>query len=122
MNVIYDSATKTIICTFLSRQDNSEKFCNISLYADCNYNQKIPSKIVEGISDPDEASIVRIQLNEITQCYIVEASNSTFTIFVLADSESIIIILYVNTRLYHTTNIINVHVHMQMNPADLDLT
>ena len=116
MNIIYDSATKTIICTFLNRQDNSEKFCNVSLYADCN--QKAPSKDIEGISDPDEVNIVRIQLNEITQCYIVEASNSTFTVFVLTESEFICLCTQIKEMLI----IINVHVGMQMNLADLDLT
>ena len=79
MNVTFDSVTDSIYCTFLNREDNSTKSCNVS-YSPCG-DQPIQTAV--GFPTTERPNFVEIQLKltELhTYCYIVDVSNGTFKV------------------------------------------
>ena len=72
----------TITCEFTNQLDNSNKSCIVT-YSRCG--QQL-SEMAQGSSTPEEPNSIQVELDlpgqAIMYCYIVTASNDTFTVFI----------------------------------------
>ena len=79
VDISYNSADSTITCTFLNKMDNTTKSCSVR-YGPCdNVNKtinddghrKLPNTVVLQVTNPNSSF-----------CYVVTASNGSFTLVV----------------------------------------
>lgn len=73
----YDITTKSIICAFINTADGSEKSCSIVYYV-CGQEQVIGT--VQENSTENMISLMLVNLQEATYCYIVTARNRNFAV------------------------------------------
>ena len=78
VRVVYNSDTSTLMCIFLNELDISPKSCSIT-YGQCDTEMKQSTRI-----EDSNGTILTLTLQELAPptCFIVMASNSTFSVSV----------------------------------------
>ena len=83
MNVEYDPSTATISCTFVNELNSSQKSCHVE-YGMCD--KVMNFKFAQNSTTDSSLSTVTLKLNitamNSNTCYVVTATNGTFTVIV----------------------------------------
>ena len=79
VTINYDMMTRRFTCSFINKQDVSEKSCSITLYRDCQQQQILTA---QANSTDSQITLVLegFQTDTSIYCYTVAASNDTITL------------------------------------------
>ena len=75
--VTFDPSTNSINCTFLNKQDTSNKLCRV-IYGQCS--QPTTQSTQGNVTDSMNSIILTLTLDDPKLCYIVTASNEDYTV------------------------------------------
>ena len=106
VDVSFDITTKHFTCTYINKQDLSEKSCSITLYRDCKQQQVLTA---QANSTDSQITLVPngLQTDSSIYCYVVAASNDTITLNLTGSislSKLLILTIYVSKLVLHMLN------------------
>ena len=78
VDVSFDTITRQFLCTFINKQDLSEKSCSVILYRGCREEDVLTTQ-VNSTNSQIVLVVGSLQSDSSVYCYVITASNNTIT-------------------------------------------